>query len=85
MLQPVLFCGDGPLLLGRDSRHVAPGRETCSEDGAVVAAREAMPPRTEVFSDQAERFQKPLRLRRRLEPSHRPFPLSRWLVGVLSH
>jgi hypothetical protein len=36
--QAAFFCGDGPFLLGSDTRHVAPGRETRDEHGTMVAA-----------------------------------------------
>ena len=49
----------------------------------MVPCREAMSSRTEVFSDGAESFQKPLGLNWGFEPPHCPFPLSRRLVGVL--
>jgi hypothetical protein len=63
MLQVVLSCGDRLSLLGSASRHVAPRREAYGERGAVVTARKAMSPRTEVRSAEAESFQKVLGLR----------------------
>jgi hypothetical protein len=54
MSQIVLSCKERLCLLGTDTRHVAPSRETGGEDGAVVAAGKAMPLGTEVFSDGSE-------------------------------
>jgi len=65
--------------LDNKAGHVSPGRETLSEDCAVVGGVQAMTTGAEVVTNRPEWLEEALNLFWALEPTHRPlafFPLT---------
>src|SRR6266498_1153949 len=76
----VLRCRTRCLVGHRETNHQSPGGVAFHRELAWHRSRRSVTPNPEMIADRSERFEKALRLLRRLEPTHHPLTLPCGLV-----